>query len=139
MTNKNITRLVADVEEAIAVAGGKPWAELDIPAKTGVTISLGEVRSAIAQLEVAKKALEEILRTKAEGEEAEEVAGFQVSTSPNRTFQKAWFAKDYPASKFAHLYKQEVDLAALKQSFAPVDLDLYYEHGEPRLNFKALS
>lgn len=142
MTETTITHTdstIAGAQLALKVAEGQgEWAKLDIAARRAIVTSLGEVRTEIARLDEVKKQLEEILRTKIEGEEADEVAGFAISTSPNRTLDKAAIATDYPVGKFPQLYKQEPDLTALKRNIAPAELDLYYKHGEPRLNFKAL-
>lgn len=140
MPSMTMKGVVADAQEAYEQAGegGTVWDDLSDHQKGLIATRLGEVRSAIAELDQAKAMLEEILRTKTEGEDAEDVAGFKISTSPNRTLDSAALAADYPVADFPNIYKTVIDVTAAKKHIALVDLDDYYKTGDSRLNFKPL-
>lgn len=140
MTSMTIKGVVADAQEAYETAGegGTAWGDLSDHQRGLVAMRLGEVRRAIAELDQAKVALEEILRTKPVGEDDEEIAGFKVSTSPNRRLDDKRLMNDFPEGDHPNLYKVALDSAAVKRAIAPDELDAYYNEGEPRLNFKAL-
>ena len=60
-----------------------------------------------------------------------EVDGYTFTVQKNRRIDNARVEAAYPVLTFPQFYKPAVDLEALKQNLAPVELDAFYNEGAP--------
>lgn len=65
-----------------------------------------------------------------------EVGDWTLTVRANRRLNAQRFEQRFPVAQYPHLYRAAVDSAALKDNFAPVDLEQFYDVGAPVLVVK---
>lgn len=93
--------------------------------------------SVVAQIErltEEKAAIDERLRQ--EGLGVHDAGDWSVSISPNRRLDAERFTQRFPVAQYPSFYKPVPDLQAIKDSFAPVELDQWYAESTPIVKVK---
>jgi hypothetical protein len=58
---------------------------------------------------------------------------YQLQVQHNRRLDAAAIEARFPVAQYPHLYKPAVNTAALKENFAPVELEKFYVEGAPKI------
>lgn len=93
--------------------------------------------SVVAQIErltEEKAAIDERLRQ--EGLGVHDAGDWSVSISPNRRLDAERFTQRFPVAQYPHLYAPSINIKAVKEYMAPVELDQFYVEGAPRVLVK---
>lgn len=61
------------------------------------------------------------------------VGDYRVRIDHNRRMDTSAIESTHPVERFPHLYKAVINTAAVKDYFAPVDLEKFYVEGAPKL------
>lgn len=93
-----------------------------------------EIAAIIAPLLDEQKEITEYFRGLPRG--SHEIGNLNVSIQANRTFDAKRFEAEYPEELNPEFYKKSVDSASIKNGFAPVELDAFYNTGAPKVVIK---
>lgn len=93
-----------------------------------------EINEAIEKLTERKALIAEEFRTLSLGNH--DAGDWTVQVQPNRRLNAERFERDFPVAQYPHLWRPTIDLAAVKENVASVQLDAYYDEGTPRVLVK---
>jgi hypothetical protein len=105
-----------------------------LPSLREDTARLVTIDEQIARLNDEKSLIQDRLRTLEYGNH--DAGDWTVQVQHNRRLDAARIAERYPVAQYPHLYEPKISTAAVKEYFAPVELEQYQIEGAPKLVVK---
>lgn len=90
-----------------------------------------EINEQLERLEEEKSMIAEEFRSLGQGNH--DAGDWTVVVQTNRRLSAERFERDFPVAAYPHLWRPAIDLAAVKENVAAVQLDAYYDEGKPRV------